>query len=242
MQNKTSISKDQIKTLMGEDRYKEPLEIHKFIVTHLLKDLPSSDVVGSFLDIGCGVGEFIYYAKQILTNFKFTGIDISGEVLERASDKMPDVIFKNISVFDMFAGKHKNQYDIVTMCGALGFFDDVYNGIVDLLNLVKKNGSLYIFGPFNNDPVDVITRYSLSDDQELKSGWNIFSKRTCEKIISSIKGTVVKWHDFKIKFGIEKRPDNFMRSWTVQMHDNPFQLVNGACQIIDLSLMTIKKY
>lgn len=79
---------------------------------NLLADI---DIEGkSILDIGCGLGDIIPYLEQKSPNFKYTGIDLLPEFIERAQEKYPQHSF--------IAGDYKKiirPADIILCSGAL---------------------------------------------------------------------------------------------------------------------------
>ena len=60
-------------------------------------------------------------------------------------------------------------------------FDEPKKSIKNCLKLLKKNGTLIIYSPFNEFPLDTITRSRRADNNYWELGWNIHSKYTIEK-------------------------------------------------------------
>ena len=238
---KRKINIDQEKALLGEDRFDKPLEIHKFIAERIIKAAKPGRSITRLLDIGCGTGEFIYYMRSLLPGSEFTGIDLSARVLKRAAAKMPDVDFVVADMVKLPKSIKDKRYDFIVMCGVIGFFDDAVGVLKGALPLLKKKGKIFVLGPFNRYPVDVIMKYKLSGDNRVKSGWNIISKETCYRAFRGIKGLKVRFDDFYMPLKLAKKKASPMRSWTMVTEDNHYQLTNGACQLINLSLMIITK-
>ena len=106
--------------------------------------------------------------------------------------------------------------------------------------MLKPGGSVIISGIFNPNPLDVILRYRNSEsiNSNLKSGWNVHSCYTVEKIIKEISPNAkLNWHDFEMPFEIKQTSD-LMRTWTVKINDS-MSLVNGACQIVNMKILEI---
>lgn len=59
--------------------------------TRLLGQLPV--VVGQVLDVGCGNARFGRFLQDHLTNFQYTGIDFSPELLAKAREEFPGTYF-----------------------------------------------------------------------------------------------------------------------------------------------------
>jgi hypothetical protein len=109
------------------------------------------------------------------------------------------------------------------------------------LKSIRPGGLLAVLSEFNDDPVDVVIRHRRTDLQDAKweGGWNIFSCDGAERLLArKIPGAKLSWHPFRMPFELQRREDP-MRSWTVAMADNPYQTVNGACQILPQKVLLI---
>tara|TARA_B100000315_G_C14541735_1_gene571255 strand:+ start:343 stop:1083 length:741 start_codon:yes stop_codon:yes gene_type:complete len=224
---------------LHEDRYDNPKEYFKLIAGSVSEYSENARSKVSLLDIGCATGEFIYYLQSVFPEFEFTGIDVSDKLLSKASIKMPNNRFRNVSIIDSPYNNLKVKYDFVTMCGVLCIFDNAERVLRNAFELVKRGGKLYVFGAFNNYPLDVVMRYKLSHETTWRSAVNIFSEQYCENLFCKQLGSSIQWKDFNIGFEIERVPSDFMRSWTIKTENNPFQLVNGACQLLNFRLMIV---
>jgi SAM-dependent methyltransferase len=225
---------------LKEQRYDEPKEIFKFIGQKIKLRISSIGNDVRLLDVGCATGELIYYFKTLFKNVHFAGLDVSPKLIEAARNKVPDVEFYCKSIFDssFFAEK---KWHFVICCGVLSIFDDIKPALKNLLSCTLPKGSVYIAGAFNEDPVDVIMRYRLATEinSEWQTGWNIFSTETYERILKDFDLDIDwEWYDFKMPFAIPKRSDP-MRTWTIRTESNPYQLVNGASQLINMKLLEI---
>ncbi len=233
---------------LNEDRYENTKEMFKFIAALIEKNGCSKAI--DVLDVGCATGEFIYYLRKKFSTSKFTGIDVSKELIQQARNKMPtetwecqDILTSANEIND----ETKKQYDVVLCVGVLQIFDDITLPLHQLIDRVKSGGTLYIAGIFNSHPIDVITRYKIAphvnNHQDWQLGWNLFSTQTYEaslEKIEKINAIQWQWHEFKMPFSIHKTND-FMRTWTLSTEHNPFQLTNGAAQLIDIKVLEIHK-
>ena len=220
-----------------ENRFENPKEIFKKICS-IIKTHNHSQKL-NVCDVGCATGEFLYYFKTIFPNHNVFGYDISDSMIQIAKKMIPGGNFfvGNVNS-EQFSSK--TSFDIVTMTGVLSIFDDPRPSIINCLSLVKKNGLVLISGFFNPNPIDVILRYrsAESTDLDLKTGWNIHSCHTIEKIIKEIAPKAkLSWHNFEIPLEIKQTSDP-MRTWTVKI-DNKTSLVNGACQIVNMKILEI---
>lgn len=79
----------------------------------------------NILDVGCGLGHFYKYVSDYFPGVKYTGIDVSKEMVSLASKNWPDGIFelKDIDDLDIF-----QKYDYVFSSGAFNMnTGDNYN-------------------------------------------------------------------------------------------------------------------
>ena len=225
---------------LEEDRYKKPKELFKYF-----GDLIEKHGIGenaTLLDAGCATGELIYYLRARFQEISgFSGIDISDAMIQQAASVLPDATFAVGSLTEPsdFTGR---DYDIVTCSGVLSCFDEPEIPVINLLNSTRAGGGVYIYSPFNDDPIDVISRYrrAYDTDSTWESGWNIFSRATMERLLAA-SGYDLRWewHRFDMPFDLDKRPDDPMRTWTVRTERGDRQTVNGACQLINGLILAI---
>ena len=138
-------------------------------------------------DIGCATGEFLYYISNQFPKCKITGIDVSEKLLEKAKQVIPSGEFIKESIEKPLELKQK--FDVTNMNGVLSIFDDPEPILENCLKLTKDGGTVFITGFFNADPIDMITRYRRSDQENsiLEKGWNMHSMYTINKILEKFK-------------------------------------------------------
>lgn len=225
---------------LHEDRYENPKELFRFIGSLIDRKCPAANI--DILDVGCATGEFIYYLRHKYPQSKCVGIDVSEVMIQKARRKLPTETWQCKEVLTTPTPFEK-QFDIVLCVGVLQIFDNVEIPIANLVSGLKEKGFLYIAGIFNSNPVDVITRYRTLNNEnysEWQLGWNVFSTQTYDKILHYMKTIQWEWHDFKMPFAIKKTGD-LMRTWTISTDENPFQLINGASQLINIKVLEIRK-
>jgi len=220
--------------------YDVPKEYFKLIVG-IVQDKYNRNPI-SLVDVGCASGGFIHYAKANLNIIDCVGIDISEKLTEMAQQKLPDVEFKNDSINSPI--DIRRTFDVCTCLGTLGIFDEIEQPLKNLLDLLKKGGSLFIFGSFNEYPVDVITRYRVVKEEEnaqWESGLNITSMVTIERLIKKYSmDTEIKWIDVDMPFHLPKQ-DNPMRQWTMKTSQKKHQVVVGTGQLLDKKIVQVIK-
>lgn len=212
---------------LNEDRYENPKEVFKFIASEMGKD--NFESYQTLHDVGCATGELIYFFKKLWPHLNYSGSDISGQMLNRAKEVLPDCNFyeNSIEVLDKL---ENGQTDIVTCSGLLPLFDEQEPLINNLINKVSPGGKLYIFTLYNQHPVDVLIRYKdVKNKDYWEAGWNLFSKETFSSILEKNPRSL-DWEfaDFHMTIDIAKRPDNPWRTWTLKTEEDPRQLINGS--------------
>lgn len=94
-----------------------------------LKDIPAQG--GRLLDIGCGVGDFLFVAQK--SGYSVTGIDFSPKFIEIARQRFGFEEVYPWTLEDFVAKKPDTKYDVITFFELLEHLDNVG----DFLQLVK---------------------------------------------------------------------------------------------------------
>lgn len=123
-------------------------EISKIFKKHINKYLVNNQKY-SFIELGCGGGNFLPYFQKQYKNFEIFGIDNSPEgkriALMRLKGKIPD---SNIKLGDILKNPIKNiEFDIVFSFGLIEHFDDPEIALKKHVELLKKDGLLLCFVP-----------------------------------------------------------------------------------------------
>lgn len=95
----------------------------------------------SLLDIGCGVGDFLHYAKEKGCNI--TGIEPNEDARKVAESKLDCRILTPEELKDL----PDNSFDIITMWHVLEHVTDLNTEIHHLQRLLKKDGKLVLALP-----------------------------------------------------------------------------------------------
>ena len=228
------------KLYLAENRYDDPKESFKFITSRALISISRQSNL-TICDFGCAAGEFLYYLKKELPNAKLCGVDILPELIEKASRKLPEVQFKVGSVLNSNCVE-ENSLDISFLIGVHSIFDNFEMPLSNLINFTNFGGKIYLFGLFNNFPIDVNVKYNLSEDYGnnfSESGWNIFSQESVSKFLNKCeKVKSFTFERFEMPFDLHPQVDP-LRSWTVQFIDKQRQLINGLSIIQPFYLLEI---
>lgn len=111
------------------------------------------------LDIGCASGAFIQLIRPRFAAAKFTGIDISAELIELAKKKFEADPNCSFYVQDALAYTPQSKYDVIIASGVLSIFEDFEEPLSKWLSWLESNGTLYLFGCFNSRNIDTINRF-----------------------------------------------------------------------------------
>jgi len=188
---------------LKEERHDEPKEIFKKLSSIISEFVVHEDEL-CMLDVGCATGELVYYLEKQFPNVSYYGIDVSDDMLNLAKRKIGFAKLNNQSILELPLWVDM-QFDVVLCLGVIGIFDEIEITLSNLISSLKDGGRLLLSEQFSDDSIDVIMRYRRVDSGEnvWESGWNIFSMKTIEDIAKQYDKKV-KWHEFRMPFGIEK--------------------------------------
>ncbi len=215
--------------LVGERRDKE---YFKLVWDAIRQDYDNKNI--TLLDIGCATGDFIWFSRNVFPEICFSGLDIMPELLERIHKDMGDEVKTFSADISNINTLPKNiQFDCVTMLGVMSIFDDFRKILDNVLELLKSNGHLYLFGIFNPEDIDVFVKSKpsqvLYEDAVFECGWNVFSKKSISMYCDD-RNLKCSFLPFNLGIDIEKTPNDPLRSWTIDINGKR-GIINGL-QII----------
>lgn len=143
---KEELSADTIKGIYSVYSYgnQESWDISKptaRYIDNLIKSLGSYKELGSFLDIGCGAGFMLHFAK--LYGFNVEGVELSDVALKKLQEQGYRMHFGPLRSLNLAS----NSYDVITMSEILEHLDDPLNYMLESYRLLRKGGVLYIATP-----------------------------------------------------------------------------------------------
>jgi len=222
------------KFYLNENRKDNPKEYFKFIsaIAGSVLEKPLAEVA----EVGCATGDFAYYLSSVYPAIRLSAFDIDEELLARARREVPNVTFDLINIA---RNPLPERYDAVFMNGVHSIFDDL-NWLDHLLASVKPGGSLFVFGLFNSEDLDVMIKSRAScTSGAWETGWNVFSRKTVAHAVTSAGGGQVQFHDFAIEIDLPKVPQDPLRTWTERLATGERLIRNGLQLINTLSLMEV---
>ena len=93
-------------------------EEHKAEIRYraMLAVIPATDDAASVLDVGCGYGGLLLYARKQGLDLRYHGIDVAANMIEHAQANIPDATFACTDIFDPAVS---GEYDYVVCNGIL---------------------------------------------------------------------------------------------------------------------------
>ena len=193
-----------------------------------LADIIEFKRFSTLLDVGCATGAFPSYVSQRFPNSKVTGIDNNEDFIKKALEDFPDISFQIGDVFDR--NSIKTEFDVVTMLGVLGIFDDYSRVLSNALSWVKPKGRLVIHNMVSQYDIDVFIKYKPSSHQsenaEFKTGWNIISQKSLEMVALQNGAKLIYSEPFRLEVNLSQQKD-VMRSWTEVNSEGSNDLFNA---------------
>lgn len=189
-------SKENIGAYYKSDEYYSHKENNKGFIPKLYEKIKSVNLknkyrmttygktIGTLLDIGCGVGDFIHTAEQ--KGWICTGVEPSEDARKIAKTRIKGSIIKSEDL-EQIADEN---FDVITMWHVLEHIDDIKWQVDQLQRLIKKDGRIIIAVP----------NYKSYDGQYYKEKWaaydvprhlNHFNQETITRIFKA-KGLEVK--------------------------------------------------
>ncbi|MBF0494294.1 MAG: class I SAM-dependent methyltransferase [Candidatus Omnitrophica bacterium] len=196
------------------------------------------DFSGNVLDLGCASGTFIKAMHDKWPDAEYTGVDISGELIDISRKKLAGVSV-NLIVQDITRYKPAGKFDIIIASGILSCFEDFESVLGKWTSWLKKSGRLYIFGRFNSCDIDTKIIYRNNRySRDWEKGLIVYSVDTVKRYLEGIK---LK-HDFKrfyLNIDIQKN-ENPIRTYTARCVDGSVLVINGANTIAEQFFLTIR--
>ena len=204
------IKKNNEKYLRNDGIYKKfySYERLKFCIKEVEKFKPNY-----ILDLGCSVGQLIYLLQKRGYIGNYLGVDndlnsikIAKKNLNNLSKK---VIFKHSNLENF---KTNNRFDLITIWGVLGYFDDYETILNKYIKMMKTKSSFSIFHVFNESPYDTVFRIKYRK-KLINPGYNFFSLKNILNFFKKKKFNV-KISKFLLKRHIRKNKTKPLNQYT----------------------------
>ena len=197
----------------------------------------------SVADVGCATGAFPNYLKTRFPSSEITGIEYLGNLLTEAKKSFPHIRFNEGNVLEKDSVSEK--YDVITMLGVFGIFDDYKKALHNVLSWLNPNGRLILQNMISGYDVDVFVKYCPSSSDykpdRLESGWNVISEKSLSLVAKENNAEIISSKPFQLRVNIEKQSD-VMRSWTEKNMLGGNDIFNALHIRQPQKIVTIKKY
>lgn len=217
--------------------FQEPKEYFVKIANRIQGDDASGKGPSSILDVGCANGALLHYLHQRFPESRISGLEPVEALCESARQALPGAIMYCHGLLDSRITPEPSQ--CVIMAGVMGIFNDPEPVMQRLLALSEKDGTIYVFSPFNEEPIDVVLEYRRAPDGPWETGHNLFSMKTMESIAAKL-GLDYEWEPFRMSKPLSKGEDP-MRSWTELFRDDPNQIVYGTNMFSTMKLLVLRR-
>ena len=228
------------KIYVDDRHHQNPKEYFKLILSEInfLFDKNKKYDKKTIIDVGCANGALLSYLRVAFPDAKLKGFDPIDSLIQSGKRIDSSIDFQKMGLMDIPKLNEEEKADIVISTGVIGIFDNPDIFLAHLLKLVKKNGSIFLFSPFNEDPIDVVMQYRYSGGDIWETGHNLFSLQTMHGLAKkyALELDVI---EFQMPFKIEKTDDP-MRSWTEPFRDNPNTLIYGTNMFSTMKLLIYK--
>ncbi|MEA3305918.1 MAG: malonyl-ACP O-methyltransferase BioC [Candidatus Omnitrophota bacterium] len=141
---------------------------------------------GKILDVGCGTGNYTGLLKERFPMAKIKAMDISGEMIEIAKEKLNDNSIEFI-IADGETTNFEERFDLIGSNAVFQWFENLeitLSGYKDSLN-EKGVISFSIFGPLTFNELDGSLKELYGDEAAISSR-GFAEKETIEKILKGL--------------------------------------------------------
>lgn len=180
--NKEIVKKNFSKCARYYDRY---ATIQNLCGSRLIAKI-ETDGFGRVLDIGCGTGNYTKLLRERFPKARIKAIDISGEMIEVAKEKLEDRGIEFI-IADGETVDFKERFDLISSNASFQWFEGLEKTLSRYRRLLNKNGIILFsaFGPLTFYELDNSLK-ELSGRYSKISSCNFFEKTTIEKILKCL--------------------------------------------------------
>lgn len=210
------------------DAYSEnrALKQHESEMIALIRE-KSGGVCSSVLDLGCADGLFLARFVEEFRTEVAHGVELDGGLAARAQQRIGTrgrVFCVPAQEFDTGG----QRYDCIVASGMLSIFSDPGGVLRRWTNWLTADGSLYVFGRFNSQPIDtqILFRNHYKASSEWEGGLTSFSLEHISRHLEN-DGYEVEARRFTFDGELAPSPDP-IRTFTVELANGSKLVLNGA--------------
>jgi len=151
------------------------------------------------LEVACGAGQLAHHLYKFTKNNHIFATDGSKELIKAAKERYNDepIQFSVQNIHNHFG---KGKFDVVVCKDSVHHFMNLTRGIKELLNLLKKNGILYIYDLTRDCLIDQVeARFNTFQDEHEKKRFlrSLNASLTLKEMVNiTEKLGVLEWNFF----------------------------------------------
>lgn len=155
--------------------------------------------ISSVMDIGCGDGNFLKYVKDNNSIINLFGIDTTENSIKNCKNK--GLINTYCETVESFINKNSKKFEVVCLFHVLEHISKPYEFIVQLKELLEKNGKIFISTPYSPMDFEYYWFDILNKPPHHMGFWNENSYKQLAKILNmNIKIHMEPTQSFKISY------------------------------------------
>lgn len=159
-------------------------------------------VKGKYLDIGCGWGRLLYFARK--DGWEVKGVEISPQFAEYVRSRLN--IEVDIADFLLYENTHE-KFDLISLRHVLEHLPDSILAMNKIYNLLKNTGYAHFEFPNINSVSHRIKRFLIRtgihkkqyDSSYFPGHCNEFSKKTFIYLLAKTRFQLIRWETYSFK-------------------------------------------
>jgi trans-aconitate methyltransferase len=217
------------------------LKYHSKKLIEIITDKINSDSFGEGLDIGCASGSFIRNLSPILTNYNFTGFDISKTLVDHANKQKKNKL-SNFFVGDFNSISFDKKFNLICASGVLSIFQEFEPPLKKWLSWLSDDGIIFIFGRFNSRNIDtkILFRNNTQSDAEWEGGLSAFSIHTISRFLKQL-GYKYEFQKFNLPIKLKEDVNNPIRTFTKEFENGERLIMDGANIVAEHFFLIIRR-
>lgn len=219
-------------------QYETPYRSTVSAINFLKKHLSSNEAI-TVLDIGCGGGANLYWMRQEMPKWQFTGIDIDQESLDIAKEKNPSLQFICADILANPSIIPDNSFDYAFAIQVVSFIpSDVTVFLRQALRVAKKG--VFLTSLFVEDSIEQYTKaIDLKENVELI--YKIYSLERLRSFINEYGQYDLDYEPFNIDIDLQKPQPFKFGTYTIKTEKGDRIQLSG-CMLMPWYNVIIKKH
>jgi len=225
---------------LNTDRYKNPKEDHKFILSKL-QEIYEPESKLNVCDLGCGNGDLLYLIHQHFSNWNLTGYDFTKEFIDfaKSQENLKEINFFQKDLFEV-----NQKFDLVIADSVTQIFPDIEKTLSKYLEICNEKGYIFTTGRFNKYDIEVRLQYCDNSNSEAegvwREDWSQHSRSFIKKLFLD-KVSFLEFTDVIMNKDLSYQANMPINQWTFRDSEGKNIITNGTNLILNKTLLTIQK-